>query len=381
MDNIQKTPKRIKDKSNRATFDTVLDQRTLNILQKLSKRELLKDLTGCISKGKEANVYCAMVCPILESKLIKNSDKQENTEIQNESLNIFIPSAIKIYQTSIMQFKDRLKYIQSEKRFETFCNTNPRKLTKLWAEKEVRNLNRLQKANIPSPKPIYLKNNILIMTLITDGDKVASKLKDYPFITQDLYNQAIGLINDLYNKCNLVHSDFSEYNILVKNKTLYVIDMGQAVEKCHDNSDEFLIKDIININTFFARKNIQIENVNDIYEKVSSKRIPECLRNILIGPGCFVPGSITEVVNSEDYKEFLKEEQKELEDDELCKFESEEYNSEEEIQDKEVFNKEEMKLKRKDDKKAVKELQREKRKNKIPKKEKKKREKLNKKRK
>ena len=50
----------ILDKSQRATTEQVLDPRTLLILQKMLQRQLLKEIHGCISTGKEANVYHAI---------------------------------------------------------------------------------------------------------------------------------------------------------------------------------------------------------------------------------------------------------------------------------------------------------------------------------
>lgn len=75
---------RIKDKSDRATTEQVLDNKTLNILHKFQKREVFSKLQGCISTGKEANVYEA-VGPCKSQPMV----------------------AIKIYKTSILIFKDR----------------------------------------------------------------------------------------------------------------------------------------------------------------------------------------------------------------------------------------------------------------------------------
>ena len=57
---IQKTYLTNSDKSQRATTEQVLDPRTLLILQKMLQRQLLKEIHGCISTGKEANVYHAI---------------------------------------------------------------------------------------------------------------------------------------------------------------------------------------------------------------------------------------------------------------------------------------------------------------------------------
>ena len=51
--------------------------------------------------------------------------------------------AVKVYKTSILVFKDRERYVSGEHRFrQGYCKSNPRKMVKLWAEKEMRNLKR-----------------------------------------------------------------------------------------------------------------------------------------------------------------------------------------------------------------------------------------------
>lgn len=49
-----------KDKADRATAEQVMDPRTRMILFKLLNRGTLKQIDGCISTGKEANVYHAI---------------------------------------------------------------------------------------------------------------------------------------------------------------------------------------------------------------------------------------------------------------------------------------------------------------------------------
>lgn len=51
--------KQRKDKSDRATAEQVMDPRTRMILFKLLSRQILTEINGCISTGKEANVYHA----------------------------------------------------------------------------------------------------------------------------------------------------------------------------------------------------------------------------------------------------------------------------------------------------------------------------------
>lgn len=116
------------------------------ILFKLLNNEVLEKINGCISTGKEANVYHAVT-----------PDKRH--------------LAIKIYKTSILVFKDRDRYVSGEFRFRHgYAKSNPRKMVQVWAEKELRNLKRLEQNGIPCPEAIILKSHVLVMTLIGDEE-------------------------------------------------------------------------------------------------------------------------------------------------------------------------------------------------------------------
>lgn len=372
-----KPKKIIKDKSDKKTIQKVLDPKTMKILEKLEAREKLKSLTGCISTGKEANIYTCMIQADLSTKFITSSTDE------------FIPAAIKIYQTSVMEFKNRGKYIQDELRFQSFSKNNPRKLVKLWAEKEVRNLKRLNKNNILSPKPIYLKNNILIMSLIGTQEKIAPKLKDAIIVNLDTtYSQCLTIIDDLYNKANLIHSDLSEYNLLYHNEKIYVIDVGQSVERNHPSAFSFLIMDINNINRFFLKKGVAIQNVNDIFEKITKTKVPSCLKDVDLTKDAFIPTRLDDIVNIEDLNYFFKQNTKLTERFESNTIEEESNEStnsndsqgivESKIEVK--LSKEEKKKQMKENKKNVKEENRIKRTVKVSKKEKEKFKKIKKKR-
>ena len=128
---------RIKDKGDRATVELVLDRRTRIVLFKLINSEKISEIFGCISAGKEANVYYSV-----------NKTEQE--------------FAIKVYKTSILVFKDRHRYVEGEFRFRRgYSRHNPRQMVAMWAEKEMRNLKRLMVAGVPCPEPLYVRQNVL----------------------------------------------------------------------------------------------------------------------------------------------------------------------------------------------------------------------------
>lgn len=78
--------------------------------------------------------------------------------------------AIKVYKTSILTFKDRDRYVTGEYRFRHgYSKHNPRKMVKVWAEKEMRNLKRLKQAGISCPEPLLLRSHVLLMEFLGDS--------------------------------------------------------------------------------------------------------------------------------------------------------------------------------------------------------------------
>ncbi|WUR03539.1 serine/threonine-protein kinase (RIO1) [Vairimorpha necatrix] len=318
----------------------------------LSKRKLRKKVK------KDKNV-------IINKEEIKNTEKiiEEKILDKNEPTEEIVKVAIKIYKTSAMNFKDRERYLESEKRFKNFCTKNSRKLIKLWAEKEVRNLKRLNKFNIPSPIPIYLKRNVLIMNLIGSP---APRLRDASFEDPvEVYNQVIQIIFDMYNKCNLIHADLSEWNLLYFENIVYVIDVSQSVERDHINAKEFLITDITNVNNFFTKLGVEVENINDLFTRITDTEIPEYLKNFEITKNTFIPSKLDDVTNFEDVKMFMDSK---MSDDDSYSISEEDLESN--ISEEKNNNEEEM-LSKKEKKKIVKEFNKERRAYKISKVEKK----------
>ncbi|KAG8745840.1 protein kinase rio1 [Ceratobasidium sp. 414] len=223
-----------KDKSDRATNEQVLDPRTRIILFKMIGRGLIWEVNGCVSTGKEANVYHAL------------TPSQPPAHL-----------ALKIFKTSILIFKDRDRYVTGEHRFRHgYSKRNPRKMVRLWAEKEMRNLKRLLTADIRCPEPIEVRENVLVMGFLGDKDGwAAPRLKDAliePTSLPSLYTELLIIMRRLYHVCKLVHADLSEYNILYHNAHLYIIDVSQSVEHDHPSALDFLRTDIRNVEAFFG---------------------------------------------------------------------------------------------------------------------------------
>mmetsp|Transcript_41628 Transcript_41628/g.100230 ORF Transcript_41628/g.100230 Transcript_41628/m.100230 type:complete len:548 (+) Transcript_41628:56-1699(+) len=225
-------------RDDRATTEQCLDPRTRLMLFKMISNGMLDEIDGCLSTGKEANVYYA-----------KAGRKAPNTDVTE--------FAIKIYKTSILVFKDRDKYVSGEHRWRRgYCKSNPRKMVKVWAEKELRNYRRIHQAGIPCPEPIFLKAHILLMEFLGVNGWPSPRLKDAGLSDKHMreaYVQTILILRHMYQRCKLVHGDFSEYNLLWHNSQVYVIDVSQSVETDHPAALDFLRKDASNVNDYFAK--------------------------------------------------------------------------------------------------------------------------------
>uniref|UniRef100_A0A0N5A1B4 Serine/threonine-protein kinase RIO1 n=1 Tax=Parastrongyloides trichosuri TaxID=131310 RepID=A0A0N5A1B4_PARTI len=248
LDSITKHKHRkTRDRADRATVEQVLDPRTRLIIFRLVQRGVLETIEGCISTGKEANVYHAL----------DNNDQS---------------FAIKIYKTAILTFKDRDRYVSGEFRYRHgYCRHNPRKMVATWAEKEMRNLMRMQQAGMRVPKPLLLKGHVLVMDFVGKDGWPAPLLKNADFneeVANSLYVDCVKAMRTMYRECRLVHADLSEYNMLVFEEQLYIIDVSQSVEHDHPHSLEFLRSDIANVTNFFRDRGAAVLSMKQLFELI-----------------------------------------------------------------------------------------------------------------
>ncbi|CAB3401510.1 unnamed protein product [Caenorhabditis bovis] len=222
---------RMKDKEEKATMDTSVDANTRIALLKWINQGVFDSVEGVIATGKESAVLHA------------------------KQLDADTSFAIKVYKTTLSEFKNRGEYVKDDFRFK-----NPRGVLKIWAEREFMNLSRMTKCNLPCPAPIKLKKNLLVMSLIGDSGLAAPRLKnvEWEFYTDDerraVYDQVESIMCRMYKECLLVHADLSEFNLLLDSSNkVFVIDVSQAMDLSHPRNLQFLTRDIHNVLAFFNR--------------------------------------------------------------------------------------------------------------------------------
>lgn len=238
---------RLKDSDDLNVQDAVFDKRTLMDLYSLASKGVIDALGGSVCTGKEANIFRAIVG---EKELV-----------------------LKIYRISTSNFNSMQDYLHGDPRFSSVKGTK-RAIVAAWTRKEFRNLSRAEDVGIRVPHPIAMKENILVMDLIGEGERIAPPLKDVDLDAEEakhIYDKIAEYISVLYNRAQLVHADLSEFNILYDVGEPVIIDMGQSVTLDHPMARKFLERDIANVAHYFKKK-YNLGSPEEIWEKLRKDR-------------------------------------------------------------------------------------------------------------
>lgn len=238
-----------KDSEKRKVTENVFDEATLKAIYTLSNKGIIEALGGSISTGKEANVFLA-------------DGKEHNL-------------AIKIYRITTSSFNSMEDYIRGDPRFRDVRHTK-KDIVFAWTKKEYRNLLRASEVGIKVPKPITTERNILVMEFMGKDEKPYPLLKDVQLdeiTAKKVFDTLIDYIKKLYVDAGLVHGDLSEYNVLIDTEQIepILIDMGQSVTLEHPRADQFLRRDIQNIERYFRKYGIK-SNENDLYTLITKDK-------------------------------------------------------------------------------------------------------------
>lgn len=225
-------------------LEEVFDRSTLMVIYDFLNNGTIDKIYGVVKAGKESRVYWGK--------------DREGKEI-----------AIKIYLTVSAEFrKGMLKYIEGDPRFKSVKH-DTRSLIFAWAQKEFKNLEQALAAKVRVPKPIAVKNNVLIMEFIGKNGVCAPSLKEQPPQNPEkIYKTLLSYLKRLYHGAELVHGDLSEYNVMFWKGRPVLFDLSQAVPVSHPMAHFLLNRDINNINRFFSRLGVEVLPVEEVYRRI-----------------------------------------------------------------------------------------------------------------
>lgn len=225
---------------DRRVFDAVFDRLTLLSLYKLMKTGVIDTLDFPIARGKEAHVFHGT----------------------GESG----PVAVKIFHTSNAVFKNLVQYIEGDPRFGGLRRRH-RDLVDIWVRKEYRNLLRLSKWGLSVPKPLAVNKNVLVMDYLGTATAPSPRLKDVSVPDPaSVYEELLEFLAISWQKANLVHGDFSPYNIMWHGDKPVVIDVGQAVIQSHPKSQEFLVRDVTRLVEWANKSGLEVDLAEAMFD-------------------------------------------------------------------------------------------------------------------
>ncbi|MBS7641370.1 MAG: serine protein kinase RIO [Candidatus Bathyarchaeia archaeon] len=226
-------------------LEEVFDKSTLMTIYEFMNEGVIREIYGVVNSGKESRIYWGI-----------GSGGEE--------------IAIKIFLTVSAEFRrGRLPYIIGDPRFRD-VKRNLRHLVYQWAQKEFRNLKLAYEAKVRVPHPIAIKKNVLIMEFIGRNGVSAPLLKDVELKDPErMYRNILLHVKRLYRGASLVHGDLSEYNIMVWRGRPVLFDFSQAVSLEHPAANQFLMRDIENINRFFSKLGVNVIDVEEVYRVIT----------------------------------------------------------------------------------------------------------------
>lgn len=207
------------------------------VLKILSNRNIITAIGPQIGIGKEAEVYLA-------------HDSLEQDKI------------IKMFRLGRSSFK------QIKRKRDVNIGTNSWLLLNIeTAKKEYDILTYLKDSSTSFPSPLYRSFHCIVMEPIYGSRLSDIENLEYPELVLE---KIISNMKIAYRK-GYINGDLNEYNILVNDDNIFILDWPQAVRVDTTNADVVLTRDVNNIVKFFSRK-FEIErDIHNIINVIKGK--------------------------------------------------------------------------------------------------------------
>jgi RIO kinase 2 len=226
-----------KNKNGFTILNAGLDTFALKIL---AEKNIISGIGKPIGVGKESDVYEAI------------------TDLQEER-------AIKFFRIGRISFREatrkRAFALKEQSNIHHWLLVNISA-----AKKEVDMLQRLKDTGTSVPLALYRAMHCIAMNRISGVRLVNVKELEHPSMVLQNILLSIGIAC----RNHVIHSDLSEYNVLVGGtpRDIWIIDWPQAVSTDHPNAQHLLKRDVSNIVRFFNRRFAVGKNVGDALNEV-----------------------------------------------------------------------------------------------------------------
>lgn len=239
-------PERLeKDSETYKIMARVFDSSTLLTLYHMIHRGVFDIFHGVISAGKEANIFCVL-------------DKRGGYV------------AAKIYRIATSNFRAMYQYIAGDPRFKGITKER-RQVIYSWASREFKNLQRAFDAGVAAPRPIFQERNVLAMEFIGEHGVPYPRMKDSPpERPEETFEKVLEAVKRLYREARLVHSDLSEYNVMLTPDPV-LIDFSMGTDIANPMTDELLLRDLNNLVKYFRKLGVKTKEPAELFSAIKEK--------------------------------------------------------------------------------------------------------------
>ncbi len=188
-------------------------------LRTFSKRDTIDGVGAKLGVGKESDVY---------------------------EVSSYRPMALKFHREGIGNFRklNRERDYTADRRHSSDLYT-----ARIAAEREFDILEDLY-PTVSVPRPVDHNRHTIVMEKV-HGQELARTTLEEDAVTPVLH-RLLTEVSRAYD-AGYVHADLSEYNVFVTEDDIILFDWPQAVDISHENADELLRRDIVNIVRYFER--------------------------------------------------------------------------------------------------------------------------------
>jgi len=252
-------------------------------LHTLFSRDIILSIGGVLGCGKEADIY--------------------RSQCRDGS-----PCIIKIHHLGRTSFKT----LKLNRDFHgNKSHTSWIYISRLSCAAEFKFMKLLRQKQMPIPKPFDSNRNALVMEQIEGTLLNKIDLSEDGYDPLDLCNQCLDFIQKMAS-FGLVHGDFNEFNILVKDnkKEIVVIDFPQVISVYAENAEKIFQRDVAGIVSYFSKYGIEFAEIPKLSEIECLERLDYISRASGF-KNCNVMVKET-LENIKQYAEFMKNEEYEI---------------------------------------------------------------------
>lgn len=134
----------------------------------------------------------------------------------------------------------------------------------LAARREYEVMERLFPA-VSVPEPVDYNRHAIVMSVVEGVEMAKATLRDPEWYLKEVLVQ----VKNAY-RIGIIHADLSEFNVMVRDDGLTIIDWPQFVETDNKTAEEMLERDVRNMLTYFERKYRLKRNLQETIKEIKN---------------------------------------------------------------------------------------------------------------